>query len=122
MDSHSPMMYNALSVCKTWEEFVDVCKTNEWNQAVVRSEHTLCRLVANGHGGIAEWLVDHFGLTAEDARAEDNDALCHCVAGGHTKTAKWFVDHFNLAAEDARCDDNLILRLCAENGHTETTK
>jgi hypothetical protein len=54
---------------------------------------------------VAQWLVTTFGLTAEDARSEDNYALRWSCDKGHLAVAQWLVATFNLTAEDVRTVD-----------------
>jgi hypothetical protein len=62
--------------------------------------------------------VDHFALTAGDARADDNLALQRACAGGRLATAQWLVDHFALTVNDARANNNYALRQAKQNSHT----
>ena len=59
----------------------------------------------NGHVKVLKWLHDTFGLTAEDAIADDNRVLRWVARNGHLEVLKWF----GLTAEDARADDNYAL-------------
>ncbi len=53
--------------------------------------------ISNGHLECAQWFVDHFGLTIEDARANNNWALRTSVSNGHLGCAKWFANRFGLS-------------------------
>lgn len=51
---------------------------------------------------IARWLVDTFGLTVEDARADGDFALYWACLNGHLGTAQWLAETFKLIAEKGR--------------------
>jgi len=55
-----------------------------------------------GHLTVMQWLVSRFGLTADDARANDNLALVRVCSQGHLAAAQWLVAHFGLTVKDMR--------------------
>ena len=60
---------------------------------------------------MAQWLTEQFGLTADDARADNNYALQGACGNGRLEVAQWLTERFGLTAADARADnDNLALR------------
>lgn len=65
----------------------------------------------NGH--------DAFGLTAQDARANNNFALRKAAENGHVEVLTCLHDAFGLSADDAQADGNYALRMAAYNGHLE---
>jgi hypothetical protein len=102
------------SVSRAWRD--GLAGRQQWSgltNAPARLQVT-CR---NGQQLAAQWLVERFGLTAADARAEDNKALRGVCANGHLAVAQWLAETFSLTAEDARANDNWALRMACENGH-----
>ena len=81
-------------------------------------------VVAAGYGRleIAQWLADHFGFTAGDARMADNWALRIACGRGYLEAAQWLTSHFKLVLDDARADGNWALREACANGHLRTAQ
>jgi len=44
---------------------------------------------------VAQWLHSVFGLTAADARADDNAALRWACENGHLSVAQWLRETFD---------------------------
>merc|ERR1711991_127836 len=63
-----------------------------------------------------------FGLTAEDARAENNFALRESCQNGHLSVVKYLKEEFGLTKEDAQADDNYALRESGGFGHFAVIK
>jgi hypothetical protein len=76
------------------------------------------RSCAGGYLAVTKWLTERFGLTANDIRAERNEALIENYLNGQLETAKLLMERFNLTAEDVCSENNWVLlrRSCA-NGH-----
>lgn len=83
----------------------------------IRAWGVLLSACENDRLAVAQWLTDRFGLTAEDARANDNYTLCSTCENGHLAVAQWLAVRFGLTAEDARATDNAALQAACENGH-----
>jgi hypothetical protein len=49
---------------------------------------------------VAQWLVERFELTADDARADDNNALRQACYYGQLDVAQWLIVQFGLTEED----------------------
>ena len=64
-----------------------------------------------------KWLVDTFGLTAEDAKTNNNYAFRCVCSCGHLEVSKWLVDRFGLTINDIRCFNNWAFRYACTNGH-----
>jgi hypothetical protein len=95
---------------------------------LIRSAYTITRetvltwkalrcACARGRLEVAQWLSDHFELTAEDARACNNAALRYACDGGYLEVAQWLTDRFRLTSEDARAGDNAALCMASTSGH-----
>ena len=65
---------------------------------------------------------DEFGLTANDARTEDNDALKMAAYNGHVEVLRFLKNEFGLTAEDARTNNNEALRNAYRNGHIKVVE
>ena len=63
---------------------------------------------------VLKFLHNTFGLTADDARADDNYALRLAAENGHLEELSCLHDTFGLTDVDARAGDNYALRLSAE--------
>lgn len=72
----------------------------------------LMRLVGDGHGDhlMAAWIHEHFGITREDAVAQDNLMFRSACKHGDLDAAKWLHSTFMLTADDARACDYAALR------------
>jgi hypothetical protein len=64
----------------------------------------MCRKRCPQHGDIAAatWLTNRFALTADDARATNNNALRWACLNGHLGVAQWLVGRFGLTVHDVR--------------------
>jgi hypothetical protein len=82
---------------------------------------TLQLAVAGGHLSVCQWLTQHFGLTAADARAADNAALQRAVFNGHMAICQWLTDHFGLTADDARARNDHILHIALRHADNPAT-
>jgi hypothetical protein len=51
---------------------------------------------ANGHLAVAQWLVEEFGLTAIDARANGDEALSLARMNGHYRVVQWLDTQFSV--------------------------
>jgi hypothetical protein len=71
----------------------------------------------NGHLAMCKWLTKRFGLTAEDARADNSGALRDAAIHGHLAVCKWLVRRFRLTAVDARRLHNRAFCVAAGGGH-----
>lgn len=71
----------------------------------------------DGHLAVAQWLADRFGLTAEDAKYNNNYAFRGACMNGHLAVAQWLVERFHLTAEDAKSGNNEAFRGACRNGH-----
>ena len=69
----------------------------------------------NGHVEVLRFLKNEFGLTADDARANDNEALRMAAANGHIDILRFLKKEFGLTADDAGADNNYALRLATFN-------
>lgn len=67
--------------------------------------------------GAMLYVRDHFGVTTEDARANNNYFLYWVSFHGKTEALETLHDAYGLTAEDARTCDNIALRVAAEEGH-----
>ena len=59
-----------------------------------------------------------FGLTADDARADENYAL---YENGHLVVVQWLVWEIGLYEVDVRANDSRALRYARDNGHSDIT-
>jgi hypothetical protein len=66
---------------------------------------------------MAAWLTTAFGLTADDARHDDNWALRYACYNGRLDAAKWLAETFSLGADDARARNSMALRFACGWGH-----
>jgi hypothetical protein len=53
----------------------------------------------NGHLEVVQWLVNTFGLTAEDVGSNNNWALHKSYQNGHFEIVKWLKETFDLNIE-----------------------
>ena len=67
-------------------------------------------------------MVEQFGLTPADARANRNVALRMACRRGHFEMAQWLADTFHLTAEDARDYNNYALRVVCEDGNLDIAR
>lgn len=71
---------------------------------------------------VVQWLIEHFQLTAADARTGNNFALRWVCYHGHLVTAQWLVDRFGLTVADTQAVENEALRwACHKWGSGGTT-
>jgi hypothetical protein len=80
------------------------------------------KVCINGHLSVVQWLVQRFGLTAEDARDSNNEALSWACENGHLAVAQWLATHFELTAKDVRANGNEALRLACYYGYLEVAQ
>jgi hypothetical protein len=73
----------------------------------------------NGHLAVAQWLVERFDLSAEDARAHGNEALRYACLAGNLNVAQWLAERFHLTAHDVRTHNNFALRTACHSGRLE---
>ena len=59
------------------------------------------------------------GLTAEQVRADNNQALRWACMNGHLAVAQWLTDRFQLTTDDARAQNNGAFRGACGHGHLE---
>jgi len=71
---------------------------------------------------VLKCLADRFGLTSDDARAEDNWALRFAAYNGHVDALKCLADLFGLTAADARAMDNEALRMAVHYGRVDAVE
>lgn len=99
---------------------VDIFRKLRSQSAILEVDHkqTLLRLASgNGHVAVLIELRTNWGLTSEDARAEDNYALRWASASGHVAVLVELRTNWGLTGEDARAKGNWALRWAAQNGH-----
>jgi hypothetical protein len=65
---------------------------------------------------VLQYLREAFGLTAEDARTNNNAALQHSARSGNLAMVRYLREGFGLTAEDARANNNAALRHSAQRG------
>lgn len=71
---------------------------------------------------VMRYLHEEFGLTTEDARAQNGMALYNAACNGRLDAVKYLKEGFGLTVDDARVQSNLALRCSARNGHLEVVK
>jgi len=79
----------------------------------------MCR---RGYLMAAQWLTEHYELTAIDIRLDDNRALRGACQYGQTEMAQWLTECFGLVPADARALDNWALRYACGCGHLATAQ
>jgi len=120
---------------KVLEAFREACLENahriarrlegvfELTGAEVRAhDNRILRLACGGgHLELARWLVDHFGLTAADARAGRDSSsytpLQLASARDRLEVARWLAGHFRLTETDAHLTHSYGFRAACANGH-----
>ena len=73
------------------------------NDRSIRADHNLAfrSACAAGRIEVAQWMLQVFHLTTEDARACNNFALQASLDNGHLQMAKWLASQFGLTRKDA---------------------
>ena len=71
---------------------------------------------------IAQWLADHLGSTAGDARKAHNHALRTACGRGHLEIAQWLASRFKLTPDDARANNNCMLHRACVSRHLRTAQ
>ena len=57
--------------------------------------------ICNRHLNVLRFLKDEVGLTADDFRAQDNDAIRWAAENGHVNVLKFLKDEVKLTADES---------------------
>lgn len=60
---------------------------------------------ANGHLGVARWLVERFELTLADVRAKKDYGLSWAVIQAHAPVVDWIGAEFGIRIEDVLAEE-----------------
>lgn len=74
--------------------------------------YTLRKACKHGRLGVAQWLVDRFSVTAEDAR--ESGALLEACENDELDMAQWLADRFDMTAEDVEGFDAYKILMTAD--------
>lgn len=66
----------------------------------VRDSRALINACENGHEHIVEWLVEDFGVTADDIRSENCRAVYKAIQAQNYRLADWLINRFDLGVEE----------------------
>lgn len=86
--------------------------------------HMLATAARSGNLAVCQWLVDHFGVTAEDAGRGDHVALKTAIAYGHLPVVHWLADRFGVTPQDAQRPKKhqRCLQEAVSRGHVHTCR
>lgn len=71
---------------------------------------------------VFKFLIEGFGLSRVDARANDNYALRIACRNGHVSVLEYLHKGFGLTADDARARNNFAIRHACARGHLSILK
>jgi len=114
-----------LKVCRNGKLFQLKTISNHLAHVHVKNKNNEAFRLAceNGHLEVANWLVDTFGLTVQDARCDNNNCAFHAVCCyGRLEVLKWFVHTFGIIVEDASYKNNYTICYACCYGRLKVSK